>query len=76
MSPAAVAGWTLSGMNATMWNRILLTVTILYGLSVGVLYALIDDFSALYAVVGALVVGALWAVRGVWSSRGKGPADE
>jgi hypothetical protein len=51
-------------MSPQFANRILLALSILYGATIAILAVLDVSSLATVAVIGAIVVGALWAVKG------------
>jgi hypothetical protein len=58
-------------MTPQLANRVLLVLSIVYGSAIAILAVL--DSSALtnFAVIGAIVLGGLWAVRGLLFSRNR-----
>ena len=58
-------------MNPTTSARILVVLSILYGLLIGLL-AVLDIAVAPAAIVGAIVLGGLWTLRGILTSRHSG----
>jgi predicted membrane-bound mannosyltransferase len=54
-------------MNSKTSAQILICLSIAYGVSIGILGALESTATAVVAIVGALVLGGLWVVRGVLS---------
>jgi hypothetical protein len=55
-------------MSRQLSTRILVGLSILYGMTIGVLGAL-DVAVAPVAIIGAVILGGLWIVRGlVWRS--------
>ena len=71
--PAAYARATaapmIPGMTKELSSRILLGLSILYGVTIGVLAAL-DVPVAVVAIVGGAVLGGLWILRGLMLRRG------
>lgn len=59
----------IRGMTKELSSRILVVLSVLYGLTIGVLAAL-DVPIAAVAIVGAAVLGGLWIVRGLMLRRG------
>jgi len=59
----------LAGMKLMLSPPVLLTLSIAYGALIAVLGALGSSATGTVALIGALVVGGLWAVRGVLQSR-------
>jgi hypothetical protein len=56
-------------MNSKRSAQLLVILSIVYGGTVAVLGLLNSSAIAIVALVGALIVGGLWAVRGVLSRR-------
>ncbi|HEU4423657.1 MAG TPA: hypothetical protein VFR67_14080 [Pilimelia sp.] len=56
-------------MNPKLSFRLLVVLSICYGIAVAILGALGSAALTIVAVVGALVIGGLWAVRGVFAGR-------
>jgi hypothetical protein len=56
-------------MNPKTSSRALIILSIAYGIAVAVLGSFDSPALRPVAIVGALVVGGLWAVRGVLSER-------
>ncbi|WP_162907986.1 hypothetical protein [Allorhizocola rhizosphaerae] len=56
-------------MNSRLSARLLITASIGYGIAVAILGYLGSSALALVAIVGALVLGGLWAIRGVFMDR-------
>ncbi|GAA0901039.1 hypothetical protein [Virgisporangium aurantiacum] len=56
-------------MTKELSSRILLGLSVLYGITIGVLAAL-DVPVAVFAIVGGAVLGGLWVVRGLVLRRG------
>jgi hypothetical protein len=52
-------------MTAKTSSRVLLVLSICYGILIGILGALGSSAIGIVAVIGALVIGGLWAVRGM-----------
>jgi hypothetical protein len=52
-------------MSPKLANRVLLVLSIIYGTGIAILAVLNSSAVATVAVVGALILGALWAIRGV-----------
>jgi hypothetical protein len=57
-------------MNAILSQRVLVILSIVYGLTVALVGAF-DGPVGPVAIVGALVIGGLWALRGVIASRSR-----
>ncbi|MFI6637082.1 hypothetical protein ACIBI7_50055 [Nonomuraea fuscirosea] len=60
-------------MNAKLSARALIALSIVYGLTVGVLAMLhvASTTMTTFMIVGAIVIGALWTVRGLLTGRGR-----
>ncbi|MEU8364595.1 hypothetical protein AB0C27_52160 [Nonomuraea sp. NPDC048882] len=60
-------------MNAKLSARALIALSIVYGLTIGVLAVLhvADSTTTTFIIVGAIVIGALWAIRGLLTGRGR-----
>ncbi|HZM78405.1 MAG TPA: hypothetical protein VFC19_21985 [Candidatus Limnocylindrales bacterium] len=56
-------------MNPRLSARLLITASIFYGITIGFLGFLGSSAMTVVAVAGALVLGALWAVRGIFMNR-------
>jgi hypothetical protein len=56
-------------MDPKLTARILALLTLCYGILIGILGALNSAALGTAAVVGAIVIGALWAARGVLVNR-------
>jgi hypothetical protein len=52
-------------MNSILSSRVLVVASIVYGIAIAILGVLGSPATALVATIGALVIGGLWAVRGV-----------
>jgi hypothetical protein len=61
----------LTGMNPKTSARVLVGLSILYGLLIGLL-AVFDVAVVPAAIIGAFVLGALWVLRGVLLTRHSG----
>jgi hypothetical protein len=59
---------TVFAMNNVLTSRNLVALSIVYGGAIAVLAVLGVDFLATFAVVGAIAIGVLWALRGVLGS--------
>jgi len=57
-------------MSPKLTARILIALSICYGILVGILGALNSSALGVVAIVGAMVIGGLWAIRGVLTNRG------
>jgi hypothetical protein len=64
-------GATIDAMNPKMTFRLLLALSIAYGIAVAIMGALGSSALTIVAIVGALVIGGLWALRGVLSNRNR-----
>jgi hypothetical protein len=56
-------------MDPKLSARVLVALSIAYGVTVGILGMVDSGAITAFAVVGALVLGALWAVRGMLMRR-------
>jgi hypothetical protein len=56
-------------MGSKLSAPLLVILSICYGITVAILGALDSPATGIVAIIGALVVGGLWAVRGVLSRR-------
>jgi hypothetical protein len=54
------------GMTAQSTSRLLVVLSIAYGIVIAILGALGSSAIALVAMIGALIIGGLWAVRGIY----------
>ena len=57
---------TIGAMDPRLSARLLVVLSICYGSVVAVLGALGSSATGIFALVGALIVGGLWAVRGMF----------
>jgi hypothetical protein len=57
-------------MTPALATRLLIALSICYGIVVAILGALGSSAVGIVAMIGALVIGGLWAIRGVIFSRG------
>jgi hypothetical protein len=57
-------------MSPKLSARILIALSICYGILVGILGALNSSALGAVAIAGAIVLGGLWAIRGVLTNRG------
>jgi hypothetical protein len=59
-------------MNAKLSARVLIALSMIYGITVGVLAMLGVGGTTMttFIIVGAIVVGGLWAIRGMLAGRG------
>ncbi|GAA3167094.1 hypothetical protein [Nonomuraea salmonea] len=59
-------------MNAKLSARILVALSVVYGLTVGLLALLGVAQTAMmtFLIAGAVVLGGLWVVRGLFTGRG------
>jgi hypothetical protein len=60
---------TIVGMNPVLSMRILVALSILYGILIAILAMVNASTLTLVAVIGALVLGGLWVVRGLFANR-------
>jgi hypothetical protein len=58
-------------MNPKTSAQVLMIVSICYGILIAILGAVGSSAVGLVAMIGALVVGALWVVRGILISRSR-----
>jgi hypothetical protein len=56
-------------MNSGLSAKLLIAASIVYGITIGFLGYLGSSAVGIFAVAGALVLGALWAIRGVFIKR-------
>jgi hypothetical protein len=56
-------------MNPQLSARILIAASICYGITIAILGYLGSSAIATVAVIGALVLGGLWAMRGIFIKR-------
>jgi hypothetical protein len=56
-------------MNPQLSARLLITASIFYGIVIAILGYLGSSALTIVAIVGALALGGLWAVRGVFMDR-------
>jgi RsiW-degrading membrane proteinase PrsW (M82 family) len=56
-------------MNPKSSSRVLLVLTIAYAITVAILGFLDSSMIGLFSVVGALILGGLWAVRAMFLRR-------
>ncbi len=56
-------------MNPRLSARLLIAASICYGIAVAILGFFGSSALTIFAVVGALVLGGLWALRGVFMNR-------
>ncbi|WP_326636562.1 hypothetical protein OIE67_03455 [Nonomuraea fuscirosea] len=60
-------------MNAKLSARALIALSVVYGSTIGVLALLhvAETTTTTFMIVGAVVIGALWTVRGLLTGRGR-----
>jgi hypothetical protein len=58
-------------MTAQLATRLLVLLSIVYGIGIAILGALESSALTNVAVIGAVVLGGLWAVRGLLFSRNR-----
>lgn len=58
-------------MKSVLSHRLLVALSIGYGLAVALVAVFARDALAPVAIVGALLVGGLWALRGVFVDRSR-----
>ena len=56
-------------MNPKTSARVLVTLSLLYGITIGILAAVNSSAMTAVAIIGALVLGALWVARGMFLRR-------
>ena len=56
-------------MNPKTSSRVLVTLSLLYGITIGILATVDSSAMTAVAVIGALVLGVLWVVRGMFLRR-------
>jgi hypothetical protein len=56
-------------MNPKLTARILVALSVAYGIVVGILAVLHTSGLAAFATIGGIVLGGLWAIRGVLGNR-------
>jgi hypothetical protein len=64
----------MDAMSPKSTSRLLVVLSICYGIVIAILGTLGSSALTIVAVIGALVIGGLWAVRGIYFS-GSGRAD-
>ena len=57
-------------MNPKLTAQVLVVLSIVYGISVALLAIFHPSATQTFAIVGALAIGGLWAIRGVFLGRG------
>jgi hypothetical protein len=62
---------TIPGMSRETSGRVLVALSVCYGILLGILAALDVGALGTVAVIGALVLGALWVLRGLFSGRSR-----
>jgi hypothetical protein len=65
-----VAPATIGAMNPRLSVRVLVALSLCYGILIAILAVLGSSAVTVVAVIGALVLGGLWAVRGIFADRG------
>jgi hypothetical protein len=63
----------MSDMTPQTSSRLLVVLSICYGIAIGILGFLGSSAITIVAVIGALVIGGLWAVRGMFFSGNRAP---
>jgi hypothetical protein len=58
-------------MNPMLSSRLLIALSILYGIVIAILAMVNSSALTLVAVIGAMVLGGLWAVRGLFANRSR-----
>lgn len=56
-------------MNSRLSGKLLIAASIIYGITIAFLGYLGSSAVTVVAVAGALVLGALWAIRGIFNNR-------
>lgn len=56
-------------MDPTLSARLLVTLSVAYGITIGILATFDSPAMTTVAVIGALVLGGLWVVRGLFVKR-------
>jgi hypothetical protein len=56
-------------MDPKVSGRIMRALSVAYGLTVGILAVADSPAMAIFATVGAMVLGALWVMRGIFLKR-------
>jgi hypothetical protein len=56
-------------MNTFFSSRVLIVLTLVYGITIAILGAVGASAVGLVAMIGALIVGGLWAVRGLFADK-------
>jgi hypothetical protein len=59
-------------MKSILSTQVLVIASICYGIAIAALGALGSSATALVATIGALVLGGLWAIRGVLHRKSEG----
>lgn len=59
-------------MTPQLYSRLLIVLSLCYGIAIAILGALGSPAVGLAAMIGALVLGGLWALRGVFFGRRAG----
>jgi hypothetical protein len=57
-------------MNNFFAPRLLIALSVLYGATIAILGILRVDFVGMFAAIGGVVIGVLWALRAVLGSSG------
>jgi hypothetical protein len=61
---------SIVAMSPKLTARILIALSLCYGIAIAILGAVNSSAVGTVAVIGAVVIGALWALRGVLTHRG------
>ncbi|HET9143333.1 hypothetical protein [Actinophytocola sp.] len=56
-------------MNPKTSARILIAASVAYGVAIGILGALESSATSVVAIIGALILGGLWVIRGLYLNR-------
>jgi hypothetical protein len=56
-------------MNSILSTKVLVVASIAYGIAIAILGVVGSSATGLVATIGALVIGGLWAVRGVLTKK-------
>jgi hypothetical protein len=66
----------MAGMTAQSTSRLLIVLSICYGIVIAILGAVGSPAIALVAMIGALIIGGLWAVRGMYFGGSRRPGGD
>ena len=59
-------------MSSILSSKVLIVASVCYGITIAILGAASSAAVGLVATIGALVIGGLWAVRGLFIHRSRG----